>query len=203
MPTVSVPRQEGIRVDDLEEQGIETEQVFRAEKPKARSSRARTRRQPDPKPQTEGLKPEPERHGIPTDKVEEAFAEILSLPALFYKAPTPMHCDWCATHFARQGPATAKELVENRQHYPALYAGMEKIAAAWMAFSLMPMILNYVAPPVIHHGPEILEPLGPLFHVPPKSPKPDTMETIFRHEHTTASEGTIPGTSIPSDGKAA
>lgn len=160
--------------------------------------RGRAKR-PDPKPKVEE-KPR-DADGISAASVEEVFAQILSLPALVYKAPgTPFHCDWCAGHFARQGPQTAKELVENRAHYPALYAGMEKIAAAWLAFSLMPMVINYAAPPVVHHGPSLLEPLSPLFGVPARTPNEDVNESengSARHRHSSATDGTVPSQSIP------
>jgi len=197
MPTVSnlPPPPPGIKVEGLEEFEQQIHDSFQA--PRRRAAR---NKRPDPKPQTqpeEKLAAESTPAGIPANKVEEAFAQILSLPAIAYKAPgVPWHCDWCATHFAKQGPATAKELVENRSHYPALYSAMEKVAAAWMAFSLMPMVIQYVAPPIIHHGPDVLEPVGPLFGVPPKV-KVEPTNNTKRHEHTTASEGTIPGASQP------
>lgn len=168
------------------------------DKPPPRRRSGRPRR--DPKPASEQAK-ESEPTGIPPGRVEDVFAQILSLPAIVYKAPgTSFQCDWCADHFAKQGPRTAKELVENRSHYPALYAGMEKIAAAWLAFSLMPMVISYVAPPAIHHGPTVLEPMSPLFGVPPRKPHEEVNESvngIRRHQHTSATDGTIPAESIP------
>lgn len=163
-----------------------------------RQRRSRTRRDPPPIVTEEKTKASTEDSGaIGPGQVEEAFAQILSLPAIAYKAPTPWHCDWCASHFARQGPIFAHDLVENRANYPPLYAAMEKIAGAWLAFHVMPAAIEYVAPPVIHHGPEVLQPIGPLFGVPErpvKEPEPTEMQ---RHEHTSASEGTIPSSSIP------
>lgn len=120
-------------------------------------------------------------------QVTEAIGEILSLPALAFKAPgTPFHCDICAKHFASQGPETAKELVANKDAYPALYGAMVKISIAWSSVSLLPTIIGYVGKPVVHHGPDALQPAAPMFGLEPREPK----VKVPVHEHSAATEGT-------------
>lgn len=165
--------------------GIKVEGVDTDTESKAPRGRPRSSKRADPSPKVDAPKPTAGTQSEVTPaKVEQAFAEILSLPALAYKVPgTPWQCDFCAKHFASQGPVTAKELVEQRSNYPALYAAMEKIAAAWTAISLAPTIVGYVGVPVIHHGPSVLQPLAPVFGVPAR---PVTPTIPGSHPHGTA-----------------
>lgn len=141
---------------------------------KPRASRA-PRAQADPVPET--------TREITDSELEHRLASLMSAPALVMKFG--VHCDPCAEHFTSQGPALAKALVEYAKNHPPIRAILVKATALYDGVELVPLLVMFVGFPLIHHGPDRLQPLAPFFGVP----KRETTEPI--HAHSPATAGTF------------
>lgn len=111
------------------------------------------------------------------------LASVLSAPALVMKFGA--HCDPCADHFKRQGPVLAAALVEYAKDHAPIRSLLIKATAIYDSVELFPLLVMFVAFPIIHHGPPQLQPLAPLFGVP-------TREAVEpEHAHSAATDGTF------------
>lgn len=102
---------------------------------------------PDPAP-----KPHrgPRRSKGPTD---EQLAGLLSKAAVAPAIPMALyvHCDFCANHFATNGPKAAAELVEMSHEFPELREILEGLYGSWRRYAWAGVIAGYLGVPVLHH----------------------------------------------------
>jgi hypothetical protein len=122
-----------------------------------------------------------------TEEIGKVMGEILSLPAIMFSLPQfpTLQCDYCQSHFLVQGPKTGEQLAVLSEDHPAFRAALQNITLAWGGLSMFGVIGEYIAKPLVHHGPEALAPAAPMLGVPARKPKEPR-----EHVHSAASEGT-------------
>lgn len=140
--------------------------------PPSSSSGRRRRRDPKPRPRTSSTPRKPKHTGPTDDQLESMLRKIAVAPAI------PMglwfHCDYCVTHFAVQGPATAHQLVELSTEYPELREVIVGFWQGWQKYAWTGLIAGYLGIPLAHH----LAPAGvyrlvaPLAGMPPRDDTP-------------------------------
>lgn len=106
-----------------------------------------------------------------TAEIETVLGELLVLPAI--PAKMVLHCDYCAIHFATQGPKAAHELALLSEDHPELRRVLVKLHAAVTAITWGAVLGAYVGKPMMHHlAPDpFLQAAGPILGVPPRPPK--------------------------------
>jgi ribosomal protein L12E/L44/L45/RPP1/RPP2 len=140
--------------------------------PPSPSSGRRRRRDPKPRPRTSPQARKPKLGGPSDEQLESMLRKIAVAPAI------PMglwfHCDFCVTHFAVQGPQTARQLVELSTEYPELREVIVGFWQGWQKYAWTGLIAGYLGIPLAHH----LAPAGvyrliaPLAGMPPRDDAP-------------------------------
>ena len=131
-------------------------------------------------PRTEGKKadpkpkgaPKPRKHPKPTSAdLEAVLAELLSAPAIPMAAL--VRCDYCANHFAVEGPHAARQLVTLSEEQPAFRRLLERLYRSWTQITYGAVLAAYIGKPVLHHlAPEELAAIvSPFVGVPPRQPR--------------------------------
>lgn len=87
--------------------------------------------------------------------LERELAALLSLPAIPCDA---LGDEFCANHFASQGPALAMQLTIYSESHKATYDVLVRLVAAGGILTLSTAVAMYALPPILHHagGPEKL-----------------------------------------------
>jgi len=133
----------------------------------AETDSLRPERAPDPRPKTQA-KPKKRHKRVDSGELEGSVAKIFSAPAV--PAKMLLHCDYCAGHFAEEGPRTAHELVALSETHPALRNFLEDLHRSYTSITWVGIIGGYVAKPIAHHlAPnELLAFSEPVLGVPPR-----------------------------------
>jgi hypothetical protein len=98
------------------------------------------------------------------------LARMLSMPAI--PAKMVLDCDFCAEHFAVEGPKTARELVTLSADHPDLRGVLEDMHRAYTSVTWLGIVAGYLAKPMLHHlaPAPLLEATFPIVGVPPSAP---------------------------------
>lgn len=135
-----------------------------------------TKRKRDPRPAPDDTAKAKDRNrrkhdGDPGDlELERVLARIFTLPAV--PAKMLLDCDFCAVHFATEGPKTAHELVELSRDHDQLRGVLLDLYRSYTNVTWIGIVLGYLARPIAHH----LAPDGflaysyPVLGVPPRAP---------------------------------
>lgn len=140
------------------------------------------KKRPDPRP---NVKPPKDGVKLPTSvgdpELVAMLAQLLSMPAI--PAKMVLDCDYCAHHFASQGPQTAIELVKLSKDHPDLRKMLERWYFAFDSFTWGSVLVTYAIKPVLHHlaPAPVLAGVGPLMGIPPRG-------TPAPHQHTQRAE---------------
>lgn len=130
----------------------------------------------DPPPKTGEVKPKPKKRGPHKKPSDEQLTDVLGKLFTFPAIPAKMvlECDFCAAHFATEGPKTAHELVQLSKEHPQLRGTLEDMYRAYTSVTWVGIIAGYLARPIAHHlaPPAFLEYSYPVLGVPPRQPKP-------------------------------
>ena len=144
-------------------------------------------RPPDPVPGGHKPRKSTQKAQTVTDEQLASFwAKVAVAPAV------PMGiwvgCDFCASHFVKTGPNSARKLVEMSHDEPALRKVLEGIYGYAQEFAWGAILLAYFGIPVAHHlAPDMIYkwlqmPLG----LPPRGQVAQT------HQHAPADNGFVP-----------
>lgn len=102
--------------------------------------------------------------GPTTKQLEEALAELLTMPAIPF---TLAGDDFCSNHFLTTGPELAKKLAETSEHNETLRRILERIIVGESVAVLFMGLITYALPPMLHHrmipGGDVV---APMFGVP-------------------------------------
>jgi hypothetical protein len=99
--------------------------------------------------------------------LEKELAVVLMLPAM----PAEMAGDqYCAMHFATQGPVLAFRLTLYAETHEATFKLLCQIVEAGGIFTLIIAVAGYALPPLLHHGMPAPQGLKSMYHVPHKVP---------------------------------
>lgn len=100
--------------------------------------------------------------------LEGELVVFLMMPAV----PCEMAGDqFCAMHFAQQGPMLAHRLTAYAETHDATYELLSRIVEAGGMVALIVAVAAYALPPMLHHGLPAPEGLRRMYNVPPKAPK--------------------------------
>lgn len=123
------------------------------------------------------------RKGSPSDEqLTNLFAKVASAPAI------PMgllvHCEFCAEHFADNGPAAAAKLVELSHDHVALRSVMENLWQYADEIAWAGVLATWLGIPVAHHlAPDfIYKWIQYPLHLPPKETVAEGNGRV-QHEH--------------------
>jgi hypothetical protein len=100
------------------------------------------------------------------EQLTNLFAKAGSAPAI------PMMlwvgCDFCADHFATNGPKAAAQLVELSKDHPALRSVMNTVWRTWDEVAWSAILLTWVGVPLVHHvaPARVRAAVGPFMGIP-------------------------------------
>lgn len=154
MPNQKYTDEQYAEIDSLVAQGASWKDAADTVGVPWRTAYMRSRRRKDPTPGGGGnqAKPKPPRVEKPKatdDQLAAFFARGAVLPAI--PAQLILRCDFCANHFAVNGPTAAARLVELSREHPALRSVMEVIWREWQKGAWAGMLASYLGIPLAHH----------------------------------------------------
>lgn len=135
-------------------------------------------RRPDPRPRTRS-RPRASSGGPEDDQLYALLSKAAVAPAI--PAGIFLRCEFCAAHFATQGPIAAQQLVELSHDHPELRAVLVNLWRSWETYAWSGLLLGWLGIPILHHlAPDsVYTWVAPLAGMPPRSAQPGGSQ----HEH--------------------